>query len=71
MVHHVEHGSCPNARFLSHDDIYRFVRSTEPSGLISKKLIGWKGGDDQYEATYRAWNGDAWECYRYLPQDIH
>ncbi|KAK4452196.1 hypothetical protein QBC34DRAFT_399420 [Podospora aff. communis PSN243] len=64
LVHHLEHGFCPSAPFLNRDDIYRYVRSKDPGGLISKKLIGWNGdSDDHYEATAMAWNGAAYECY--------
>jgi len=64
MVHHLEGGSCPSAPSLDRDTIYRIVRSKDPSGVISKKLIGWKGdSESKYEATNKAWNGAAWECY--------
>ncbi len=64
LVHHLERGSCPYASDLNRDEIYRFVRSKDPNGLISKKLIGWKGESNvTYQVSGRAWNGDAWECY--------
>jgi len=64
MLHHLEGGFCPRAHNLNRDEIYRFVRSKDPSGLISKKLIGWTGESDvQYEASNQAWNGRAFECY--------
>lgn len=62
MTHHLESGSCADARGLNRDQIYRFVRSKDPRGTISKNLIGWTGSD-KYEATDYAWNGDWWECY--------
>ncbi|KAK3485346.1 uncharacterized protein B0T23DRAFT_45929 [Neurospora hispaniola] len=64
MTHHLESGSCRNAPSLNRDSIYQFVRSKDPSGLISKKLIGWEGtSQNTYACTDRAWNGYRWECY--------
>ncbi|KAK0648718.1 hypothetical protein B0T16DRAFT_427714 [Cercophora newfieldiana] len=63
LVHHLERGSCPRAPFIDRDDIYRFVRSKDPNGLISKKLLGWEYDSVKYEATSRAWNGQAYGCY--------
>ncbi|KAJ4361188.1 hypothetical protein N0V85_009430 [Neurospora sp. IMI 360204] len=64
MTHHLESGSCRNAPSLNRDSIYKFVRSKDPSGLISKKLIGWEGtSNTTYNCTDRAWNGRQWECY--------
>lgn len=62
MVHHLESGSCTSASGLSRDAIYKFVRSKDPDGIISKKLIGWSGSYE-YEATENCWNGDFYECY--------
>jgi len=62
MVHHLERGACPDAPFLGRDEIFRFVRSKDPSGIISKKLLEWEG-DSTYEVGDSSWNGYAWECY--------
>ncbi|KAL1846010.1 hypothetical protein Daus18300_014385 [Diaporthe australafricana] len=64
LVHHIEGSSCPQARGMDRDAVYRVVRQKDPSGVISKNLIGWKGSDT-FEATDRAWNPylDAYECY--------
>ncbi|KLU85573.1 hypothetical protein MAPG_04596 [Magnaporthiopsis poae ATCC 64411] len=62
VVSHLEAGGCPNARHLSRDALYRFVRSRDPHGIISKRLIGWHG-ESQFEATDRTWNGYGYECY--------
>lgn len=64
LVHHIESSACPNAKCLDRDAIYSIVRRKDPSGLISKKLIGWTGSDS-YQATARAWNpyACAYECY--------
>lgn len=62
VAHHVERGSCPQAAQINRDELYKFIRAKDPQGLISKKLIGWTGSS-QYEASDRAWNGYAYECY--------
>lgn len=64
MVHHLERGSCPGAPQLNRDQIYKLVRSRDPNGIISKKLIGWTGeADVTYEANGGSWNGYGYECY--------
>ncbi|KAI2602819.1 hypothetical protein GGR54DRAFT_463087 [Hypoxylon sp. NC1633] len=62
LAHHLESGSCPNAQSLNRDELYKAVRSRDPNGAITKKLIGWHGSPT-YEATERTWNGQAFECY--------
>lgn len=64
LVHHIESSACPSARSLDRDSIYDLVRRKDPSGVISKKLIGWTGSDS-FQATARAWNPyeGAYECY--------
>ncbi|PFH57421.1 hypothetical protein XA68_15099 [Ophiocordyceps unilateralis] len=62
VTHHLETGSCPDMQGFDRDQMYRFVRSKDPDGIISKKLLGWTGSV-QYEATERCFNGDAYECY--------
>ncbi|KAH8681285.1 hypothetical protein BX600DRAFT_17251 [Xylariales sp. PMI_506] len=62
LCHHLESGSCPRAASLDRDQVYRVVRSKDPTGAISKKLIGWHGSPS-YQANDRAWNGDGYECY--------
>ncbi|EMR67222.1 putative zinc finger protein [Eutypa lata UCREL1] len=62
LSHHLESGSCPKAPSLDRDMVYKLVRSKDPNGIVSKKLIGWHGSS-KYEATGQAWNGSAWECY--------
>ncbi|KAM3503226.1 hypothetical protein MY11210_008798 [Beauveria gryllotalpidicola] len=61
LAHHFEMNACPNAT-TSRDTIYRYVRSKDPNGLISKQLLEWDG-PATYEATERTWNGDGYECY--------
>ncbi|KAF4582188.1 putative zinc finger protein [Ophiocordyceps camponoti-floridani] len=62
IAHHLEAGSCSEARGLNRDQMYRFVRSKDPNGVISKKLLEWTGSV-QYEATANSYNGSGYECY--------
>ncbi|KAH9905221.1 hypothetical protein F4778DRAFT_698055 [Xylariomycetidae sp. FL2044] len=64
LTHHVETGSCPNAPTINRDTLYKFVRSKDPGGIITKNLIGW-AGSTQYEASRRSYNAKrhGWECY--------
>ncbi|KAI8960749.1 hypothetical protein F5Y11DRAFT_252827 [Daldinia sp. FL1419] len=62
LAHHLERGGCSRASGLNRDVIYRAVRAKDPTGMISKKLIGWHSSTT-YEATSQTWNGLAWECY--------
>lgn len=64
LVAHVESNGCPQARCLDRDTVYQIVCQKDPSGVISKKLIGW-AGSDSFQATPRAWNPyvGAFQCY--------
>ncbi|KAF3064255.1 putative zinc finger protein [Daldinia childiae] len=62
LTHHLEGGHCPQASFLNRDEIFRVVRAKDPTGILSKKLIGWHGSST-YEASDQTWNGHAFECY--------
>lgn len=62
LCHHLEMGSCPGAPRLNRDEIYKFVRSKDPGGIVSKKLLGWHGSPT-YEATLHAWDGHGYRCY--------
>lgn len=62
LCHHLENGSCPSTPPLNRDQVYRLVRSKDPCGVISKKLIGWYGSPS-YEANNNTWNGSGYECY--------
>ncbi|KAI1143144.1 hypothetical protein F5Y05DRAFT_143730 [Hypoxylon sp. FL0543] len=62
LAHHLERGSCPQASFLNRDEVYKVVRSKDPTGVISKKLIGWHGSPT-FEASSSTWNGRFYECY--------
>ncbi|KAL2128841.1 hypothetical protein VTI74DRAFT_8573 [Chaetomium olivicolor] len=63
MTHHLERGACPRAPHLNRDEIYRFVRSKDPNGVISKHSITWHKNAPTYSATEMAWNGCFYECY--------
>ncbi|KAI1323036.1 hypothetical protein F5Y16DRAFT_403904 [Xylariaceae sp. FL0255] len=64
LAYHIESGSCPNAKGISRDTLYKVVRSKDPSGIITNNLIGWHGST-RYEANHLAYNYScaAWECY--------
>lgn len=62
VTHHVESGGCPAASNLNRDQIYRFIRSKDPNGVISKKLLEWHGSYE-CEVNEQAWNGYAYQCY--------
>jgi hypothetical protein len=68
VAHHIEAGSCPKVPHVNRDVVYELIRSKDPSGLISKKLIGWKGSAT-YEASTRTWNGNGYECY-FCPREL-
>ncbi|KAK4112878.1 hypothetical protein N656DRAFT_731338 [Canariomyces notabilis] len=64
VAHHLESSACPNAPHINRDTVYQVIRSRDPHGAISKKLLTWQGSDQtRYEATGRSWNGCAYECY--------
>ena len=60
VSHHLETGSCPNARTLNRETIYQEIRKRDQSGLVTIKQLEWHG---KSWATEGAWNGDAYECY--------
>ena len=64
VTHHVETGSCPNARGLDRDTVYKFIRSKDPNGSITNRMIGWYGSST-YEANRNSYNHyrGGWECY--------
>ncbi len=62
MTLHLERGFCSRAPSLSRDTMYQAVRSRDPHGVVSKKLLEWEPSGS-LEATDKAWNGSAYECY--------
>lgn len=60
LSHHVESGSCPNARGLNRQNVYEALRSKDQSGIFTEKLLEWHG---ETWATEGSWNGFGYECY--------
>ncbi|PWY87239.1 hypothetical protein BO94DRAFT_585793 [Aspergillus sclerotioniger CBS 115572] len=57
-------GSCPRAPSLNRETIYKFVRSRDTQGVLTKKMLEWHDDDNaKYSATDHAFNGYYWECY--------
>ncbi|KAI0482949.1 hypothetical protein GGR56DRAFT_686097 [Xylariaceae sp. FL0804] len=68
LGHHLESGACPRAPGFDRDAVHKLVRSKDPGGLVTKKLLKGAGGEGssgapRYEATELAWNGQVYECY--------
>ncbi|KAF2191199.1 hypothetical protein K469DRAFT_732670 [Zopfia rhizophila CBS 207.26] len=64
VTHHLESGSCPNARTLNRDIIFREIRKRDPGHLITKKLLTWnRESSSSITVTERCWNGSCYECY--------
>ncbi len=62
VVNHLESGGCRYAQDMNRDGLYRLVLSRDPEGIVAKYL-GPSYSSEEYEATDRAWNGRAYECY--------
>lgn len=60
VSHHLETGSCPNARNINRKFIYEQLAQRDQQGIITKKLIGWH---EETWHTGNAWNGSFFECY--------
>ena len=63
LSHHLETGSCPQAKNLNREIIYRAIEKRDPGGFITKKLLTYPDSTTQDIATNAAWNGDGYECY--------
>ncbi|KAF2655846.1 hypothetical protein K491DRAFT_562853, partial [Lophiostoma macrostomum CBS 122681] len=64
ITHHLETGSCPNARNLNHATILAEIRKRDPNHLITKKLLTYHSpSSSTIQATSSTWNGDGYECY--------
>ncbi|KAJ5333021.1 zinc finger protein [Penicillium brevicompactum] len=62
--HHLETGACPNARHATRESIHRAISQLDPTGIITKKQIGWHDErNSTYSATDAAFNGRHWICY--------
>lgn len=66
VAHHLETGSCPNARAVDRDTILNAVRRRDPHHLITKKLLTYPSStSSSIEATaalYNEYRG-CYECY--------
>lgn len=65
VTNHLETGSCPNARNLSHETILSEIRRRDPGHLITKKLLTYPSSTTTTSntATSASWNGSCYECY--------
>jgi len=66
VSHHLETGSCPNAKGLDRASIYRELRRRDPSGAITERLLEYPTSSslNQSRNPQSAWNGcDGYECY--------
>ena len=61
VSHHLETGSCPNAKGLNREAIYKELRQRDPNGMITNNLLEWHG-ETTWSST-SAWNGNQYECY--------
>lgn len=66
VSHHLETGSCPSARGLNRENIYRELRRRDPNGAITGRLLEYPT-ERSLSASWdpvSAWNGhDGYECY--------
>lgn len=65
VTHHLETGSCPNARSLNRDTILAEIRRRDPGHLITKKLLTHPDSSSTITATRASWNPyrGEYECY--------
>jgi hypothetical protein len=63
LSHHLETGSCRQARNINHDTIHKTIRQRDPGGVFTKKLLTHPDFDVQDIVTGAAWNGSSYECY--------
>jgi uncharacterized CHY-type Zn-finger protein len=47
---------------LDRNSIYAELRRRDPNGVVTNKLLEWKG-DPSYSASGQTWNGSFYECY--------
>lgn len=60
VSHHLETGSCPNARCINRESIFRTLRQRDRNGIIINNLLEWHG---ETWSTGNAWNGHTYQCY--------
>ncbi|KAF2496626.1 hypothetical protein BU16DRAFT_525785 [Lophium mytilinum] len=64
VAHHLEQGKCANAKGVNRESIYKFIRSRDTTGVITKKLLTYQDETaGQMFATTNTWNGSSYECY--------
>ncbi|KAF1974899.1 hypothetical protein BU23DRAFT_92957 [Bimuria novae-zelandiae CBS 107.79] len=64
IAHHLETGSCPNARNIDHASILRELRRRDPHHVITKKLLTHPSSTPtDTTVTPECWNGYGYECY--------
>jgi hypothetical protein len=65
VTHHLETGSCPNARSLNRDTILVEIRRRDPNHLITKKLLTYNDSSSSIRVTSASYNyqRQCYECY--------
>ncbi|OAL48484.1 hypothetical protein IQ07DRAFT_543416 [Pyrenochaeta sp. DS3sAY3a] len=63
LSHHLETGSCPNAKTLDREKIYKAIRQRDSHGIFTKNLLTFQESDVETIATGAAFNGSSYECY--------
>jgi hypothetical protein len=65
VTHHLETGSCPNARSLNRDTILIEIRHRDPSHIITKKLLTNGESGSSFKVTSASYNHNrgCYECY--------
>ncbi|KXT11163.1 hypothetical protein AC579_4067 [Pseudocercospora musae] len=64
VAHHIETASCPKARTLNRETVYKIINARDTTGLITNKQLTWRSEDNNdYVANEASWNGCAYECY--------
>jgi uncharacterized CHY-type Zn-finger protein len=63
LSHHLETGSCPNARGLNRQKIYDTIRQRDTNGIFTKNLLTYPNSDVETIATSASFNGRYYECY--------
>jgi len=65
VTHHLETGSCPQARSLNRDTILTEIRRRDPNHLITKKLLTFHETSSTITATSASFNHASgyYECY--------
>ncbi|KAI8938682.1 hypothetical protein NX059_004549 [Plenodomus lindquistii] len=63
LSHHLETGSCPQAKGVNYRTIFQAISQRDPGGLVTNKLLTYNDFDTQTIATNATWNGFNFECY--------